>query len=320
MNKNFKTSGLTEAAMITGILVILAYMSSFFSIVTFFYPLPAVLLAKRKGFKYSAMSLLAADILVSILLGFQTGVVFFILYTPLSLSFIYCILKNMNAEKTVLVSSTIYMISFVLLILLMQIFLNINFVQTLVETINESIDITKDMVLTMNTQRNNQQLDEVLLNMDNMKEVMSNNLKLLLPTFVILASVAVSFTNYFVVSKLSRRFSIEINQIKDFGHISLPRTFFLSMAALLLISYLFVFLKVNISAVQYNLFMITIIGMFIQGFAVLKFFLNKLRTNKIFRILIMICVFIYPIFSEILVLLGMIDLIFDLRRIRNNVV
>lgn len=40
MNRNPKTSNITEAAMITGMLVIIAYLSSFITIVMFFIPLP----------------------------------------------------------------------------------------------------------------------------------------------------------------------------------------------------------------------------------------------------------------------------------------
>jgi len=49
MNRNNKTSSITEAAMIAGILVIIAFLSSFISMATLFYPTPAIILAKRRG-------------------------------------------------------------------------------------------------------------------------------------------------------------------------------------------------------------------------------------------------------------------------------
>ncbi|MDF2616275.1 MAG: putative rane protein [Sedimentibacter sp.] len=117
MNRNFKTSSITESAMITGILVILAYLSNFFSLVMFFYPTPAIILAKRKGLKYAALSLMASDILVSMLLGIQTGMIFLILYTPLAIALAYGVCKDDDANKTILYGSAAYMVSFVVLIL-----------------------------------------------------------------------------------------------------------------------------------------------------------------------------------------------------------
>lgn len=89
MNRNPKTSNITEAAMITGMLVIIAYLSSFITIVMFFYPTPAIILGKRKGLKYSALALTASDLIISMLLGLQTGLIFFLLYTPFALALTY---------------------------------------------------------------------------------------------------------------------------------------------------------------------------------------------------------------------------------------
>ena len=117
MNRNNKTSSITEAAMIAGILVIIAFLSSFISMATLFYPTPAIILAKRRGIKYTGLSLLAADIIISILLGATTGFMYFILYTPFSLALAYGAYRDESANKTLLYGTAAYMISFVVLIL-----------------------------------------------------------------------------------------------------------------------------------------------------------------------------------------------------------
>ncbi len=48
MNRNFKTSSITESAMITGILVILAISVKLFSLVMFFYPTPQLFWLKGR--------------------------------------------------------------------------------------------------------------------------------------------------------------------------------------------------------------------------------------------------------------------------------
>ncbi|MDD2396987.1 MAG: DUF2232 domain-containing protein, partial [Tissierellia bacterium] len=117
MNRNSKTSNITESAMITGILVIIAYLSSFITLLMFFYPTPAIILGKRKGLKYSILALIASDLIISMLLGVQTGLVFLILYTPLAVALTYGICRDEDANKTILFGTAAYMISFVLYIL-----------------------------------------------------------------------------------------------------------------------------------------------------------------------------------------------------------
>ena len=99
MNRNLKTSNITESAMITGILVIIAYLSSFITLLMFFYPTPAIILGKRKGLKYSLLSLIASDLIISMLLGLQTGLVFLILYTPMALALTYGVCRNEEAVR-----------------------------------------------------------------------------------------------------------------------------------------------------------------------------------------------------------------------------
>ncbi|WP_313370558.1 DUF2232 domain-containing protein, partial [Sedimentibacter sp.] len=146
MNRNYKTSSITESAMITGILVIISYLSSFFSVIMFFYPAPAIILAKRKGLKYAGLSLIASDLIISMLLGVQTGLIFFILYTPLAIALAYGICKDKEANRTILYGTASYLISFVILIFLMDLIIGVNFIQQLKDIYSESFEMMKEML------------------------------------------------------------------------------------------------------------------------------------------------------------------------------
>lgn len=317
MNRNFKTSSITESAMITGILVILAYLSNFFSLVMFFYPTPAIILAKRKGLKYAALSLMASGILVSMLLGIQTGMIFLILYTPLAIALAYGVCRDEDANKTILYGSAAYMVSFVVLILIMNAVMGINFVQQMTEMYDESINIMKEMVSNMPAGTNTAGTEEMLKTFDQMGTTMNYIITNVFPAILIVASVITSYINYLVASKFARRFSISIRQHEGLSYFSFPKTFMAAMAGLLILSFVLNLFKINVNLIQVNLFMIVFAAMFFQGFAVLKFFLMRSGINKTLRTIILAMVLLLSGgFAQMLAVVGLVDLAIDLRKIK----
>lgn len=323
MNRNNKTSSITEAAMITGILVVIAFISSFISITMFFYPTPAIILAKRKGIKYAGLSLLAADIIISILLGVTTGFMYFILYTPFSLALAYGVYRDESANKTLLYGTAAYMVSFVALILFMDAFMGINFVEQLKTAYMEGYNMTEKMLSNMPEGMSTKSIDEALKTLGSFREATNFMLSNLFPAMVVSVSVVASYINYLIAEKFSRRFSININKFVKLSHFSFPRTFMIAMAALLLISYLLSALKINVGVIQLNLFNLVFLAMVLQGFAVIKFFLEKSQMSRSFKTLAMFIViymtFLYSGMILIVVLAGLVDLAIDLRRINKAV-
>ena len=317
MNRNFKTSSITESAMITGILVILAYLSSFFSAIMFFYPTPAIILAKRKGLKYAALSLIASDILISMLLGIQNGLIFLLLYTPLAVALAYGVCRDEDANKTILYGSAAYMVSFVVFILLMNAVMGINFVQQMTEMYDESINIMKEFVSGSPAGMNSANVEEMLKTFDDMGTTMNYIITNVFPAIMVVSSVITSYINYLVASTFARRFSINIKQHEGLSYFSFPRSFMISMAGLLIFSYVLNLLNINVTAIQVNLFMIIFAAMFFQGFAVLKFYLMKSHMSRTLRTIILVVVlFMSAGLAQMLAVFGLVDLAIDLRKIK----
>lgn len=323
MNRNTKTSNLTEAAMITGILVIIAFISSFISIVMFFYPTPAIILAKRRGIKYSALALLAADLIITILLGVTTGFIYLVLYTPFSLALAYGVYRDEKANKTLLYGAAAYMVSFVLLILATDAIMGVNFVEQLKTAYQEGYEMTEKMISNMPAGINSEQVDEALKQLDAYREVSDFMLSNLFPAMVVMISLIASYINYLVAEKFARRFSININKHVKLSYFTFPRTFVIAMAALLLISYLFALMKINVRVIQLNLFNLVFIAMVLQGFAVIKFFLDKSQMTKAVKTLAMFMIvymmLIYGGMVLIIALAGLVDLSIDLRKLNKAV-
>lgn len=317
MNRNLKTSSITEAAMISGILVVIAYLSSFFSILMFFYPTPAIILGKRKGFKYSVLALIASDMIVSMLLGVQTGLVFLIMYTPLAVALTYGVCNDEDANKTILFGSAAYMISFVVFILLLNSIMSINLVEQIAEIYNESLAMTKEIFTNIPEGLNTGQMDQVIKNIEDTLPMINYIITNVFPAIMIAASVTTSYVNYLVASKFARRFSISLRQHEGLGYFSFPRNFMIVMAALLLVSFLLSTLNINVAIIQLNLFMLTYMAMLLQGVAVLKFYVDKNISNKFLKVLLIIMIVLMSMnFSMLYSILGLIDLTVNLRKIK----
>lgn len=320
MNRNLKTSNITESAMITGILVIIAYLSSFITLLMFFYPTPAIILGKRKGLKYSVLSLIASDLIISMLLGLQTGLVFLILYTPLAVALTYGVCRNEEANKTILFGSAAYMISFVLYILLLNYIMGINFIERIAEIYEQSFETTRGLFNNIPDQLRTEQIEQYINDIEKMAPMMNYIVTNVFPAVLIVASVVTSYINYMVASKFAVRFSINVKQHEGIAYFSFPRNFMISMAGLLLLSFLLRLLNINVGIIQMNLFIIVFMAMLLQGVAVLKFFVDKSRMGKFARNLLLVFIILMSInFSIAYAVIGLIDLTVNLRKINRAV-
>lgn len=320
MNRNLKTSNITESAMITGILVIIAYLSSFITLLMFFYPTPAIILGKRKGLKYSLLSLIASDLIISMLLGLQTGLVFLILYTPMALALTYGVCRNEEANKTILFGSAAYMISFVLYILLLNYIMGINFIERVAEIYEQSFETTRGLFNNIPDQLRTEQIEQYINDIEKMAPMMNYIVTNVFPAVLIVASVVTSYINYMVASKFAVRFSINVKQHEGIAYFSFPRNFMISMAGLLLLSFLLRLLNINVGIIQMNLFIIVFMAMLLQGVAVLKFFVDKSRMGKFARNLLLVFIVLMSInFSIAYAVIGLIDLTVNLRKINRAV-
>jgi uncharacterized protein YybS (DUF2232 family) len=320
MNRNLKTSNITESAMITGILVIIAYLSSFITLLMFFYPTPAIILGKRKGLKYSLLSLIASDLIISMLLGLQTGLVFLILYTPMALALTYGVCRNEEANKTILFGSAAYMISFVLYILLLNYIMGINFIERVAEIYEQSFETTRGLFNNIPDQFRTEQIEKYISDIEKMAPMMNYYVTNVFPAFLIVASIIISYINYIVASKFAVRFSINVKQHEGIAYFSFPRNFMISMAGLLLLSFLLQLLNINVVIIQMNLFIIVFMAMLLQGAAVLKYFIDKSRMGKFARNLLLVIIVLMSInFSIVYAVIGLIDLTVNLRKINRAV-
>ncbi|MPN05744.1 hypothetical protein SDC9_152997 [bioreactor metagenome] len=153
---------------------------------------------------------------------------------------------------------------------------------------------------------------------------MISMISMIFPAMLIISSVITSYVNYIFASKFANRFKIKIKEHEGLGYFSFPRTFMVAMAVMLLISYMLSVLKINVNAIQLNLFIIMYFAMYLQGIAVIKMYLINRRISKSMQnfltiMVVFMSLFVYAGATVLIALLGLVDLTVDLRKLNKIV-
>lgn len=312
MSRNVKTSRLTEAAVITGILVIFAMVGNFvFPFIDFIYPLPALLLAKRYDYKAAIMALTSAGLIILTILGLQMGLYYIVLYTPMAAVMGYFISKDKKPYKAILFGGATYLLSFLTLLLILQSFMGLNLVDYIRETFVESMKIQESMFSRFSG------MTEQLQATKNMYELMMKTIVLLLPAVILLSSISMTVINYIALEKMGKRLGVEVLPLGDFSNFRLPGN--ISIGILIILGGTYLITKTNFAnsdALSANILFIFQILFFIQGLAVVKFLMNKYKISKAMRVLLTIIIFINSILTSVVALIGLGDSLFDVRKIK----
>jgi uncharacterized protein YybS (DUF2232 family) len=314
LNRNLKTKRLTDAALTTSILAIFAMIGSFlFPYIDFIYPLPAILLAKRQDWKISALALVAASIIIFILTGMvQTSLYYLVLYTPMAAVMCYFISKDDRPWKSIIFGGVAYLLSFVVMILLMQAFIGVDFVDQIRETFIEGMNIQESLF------SNFEGMEDQLEATRTMYETMMEAMVLLMPGIIIISALAMSSINYMASVRMGRRLKVKIVPIGRFSHFRLPNNIAIGILIFMGGTYIISITNfINSDALTANLVFMFQIMFFIQGLAVVRYMMDRYKVSKLLRVIFMI----FIIFNSYLMLattfLGLFDQMLDFRKLKN---
>lgn len=313
MNRNTKTSSLTEAAMICGILVIMAMLSNYiFPFIDFFFPVPALIFSKRRGFKYSSLAIVAASIIITFILGPLNGMLYLIIYTPMAIAMSYLIDKDKKASKILLGGTVVVLISIIISLFILEKVVGVGITQQITTYIKEMFDIQENI---MNIIGNSEQIGLIKETSETITELLVN----LFPVAIMTLSIALAYINYVAAQKLALRFKIELKQLKDIAFFSLPRYFMISIGIFLMLSYVLSrFDFPNMQIIMTNILVIAQFALLLQGIALAKFYMILKRVNGFIRLIIFFFIIFNPIIVGIMITLAIADLLFDFRKLRTR--
>lgn len=312
MNLNSKTTRITETAITTALMAVFAIIGfNIFPIILILYPIPFIIMGVRHGTKFNISALVASSILIGILTDVLTGIFIFLIFGLLSISITFMINKKYRASQILMVSIAVSLICTVISIGIVGYISGVSFLDqmnaSLKDTVALQMEIIKDMGFSSYEQ-------------SQIKELLKNTVDymiIVIPATIIISSAFISYINYWVATAILRRLGHKTIIIPRFMDFRLPSNIILGVAVIFIASYTLKFLKLlYYETIFINVVILAFVVFFIQGLAVILYYMNKGKMNKVTRGILVILILISFPFSLIVSLLGLLDTIINFRKIK----
>lgn len=313
MNKkeNIKEN-IIEAAIVTFIMVFyIVYGINFFPLLILFIPVPFIVLGVRNGLYSNILSILLTSIIVELILGDTIGASLVFVLAPLSIAINYCIKKRKDSKQTVLISVISFLVPFMILLILGIKIADIDLISEMDAAFTEymamQIDGLKEMGLTNH---------KILKIMDQV-ESGYNEIIMLIPSLISVFSLFITYINYLLAGIVLRKMGYELIKRPRLSKFKLPSNVLLGVGIMLLAGFIFIWLDIqNSQALLLNITFLIGIMFMIQGLAVFDFFLKKIKMKLVFRIILIVLSIVFLPMGSLIIFLGILDSIFDMRKLR----
>lgn len=300
-------------AVVIGISLLMMIGLYIFPVIIFLFPLAFIVIGVKYNITNSFIGILITSFLIGISVDIISGVMILAIFGPMALYIADSIGKRKKSIEIIVPSTIIFFLSTILVFIMLKDYSAVSLVEQLEENImmytEMQMDIIGDMELT----------NIESFRIRSLADDMYNYIISILPSILIVLSVFISYINYYFSIIILRRLGLAIRENPRFSKFSLPNNFIMGS----LVMFLIVYLLRNIEYIPYdmiylNLIVLVISLLFIQGLSVLDYLLIRLRLNTIFRLIIIgLIIFTSPIITFI-VIVGVVDIIFDFRKLRRR--
>lgn len=256
------------------------------------WPVPIVYLVQKK----ESSSVITVIVIAALINGFLFGTIMGLM-TVIGFGLVGFVIGNVIKEglspiKTLIAAVVTVIISQALIFYVSSGMLNLNY-QTLLQQAIESISSEFD-----------QQSVEQLLT------AQISLIRLIFPALLAISASITGILNYYVSAWYLRRRGLNIELYKVISHWYFPRW---TLSILIVISLL---LTSNPVFLNLNIFMFFLA--FLQGFAVLMYYLSTKSSSFLLKSFMIFLIFIFPPVPIALILLGLLDMWFNFRKQTNQ--
>lgn len=299
-----------DMALVIGMSICAILGIHYIPIILILFPTPFIILGMKNGVSRNIMNMVVTFIIIGIADSIKYGFFLLIIFLPITILLFYLIKKKKN-NMEILGSSTIVFFISILIILGIINITGIDFVNELEMRVEQVIEGQIESIENMNLNSY-----EFLKERDLLEEKYKLSL-LIIPSALFMISMIISYLNYLLISLILKKMEINIINIPKFSRFRLPNNIILGI--IIMFVGVFIIEKMNIgysNAIIINL--ITLIGsMFsIQGLSVVDFYLSRFNIFPAIRFIICIMLLFNSSMVLILTMIGFIDSIFDLRKIK----
>ncbi|ERI92119.1 hypothetical protein HMPREF1982_02659 [Clostridiales bacterium oral taxon 876 str. F0540] len=326
-NKTHSAKSTVEAGLISAIIVVLMLITGYIPMIAFvgtlILPIPVAILYLRHNFKVTLTAIVVSVIITAMLFNPIQAVLSALSFGFTGMIFGYSIRKNKSAGFIILVltlaSLLAIVLNFVLTILVIQKTSFTGFFVTIVNQFNDAMKETIPMVkeIYARSGMTEEQINQALSMFNTLTPQYILNF---LAAGFIIQSIISSFVNYAVSKAVLKRFGYELKKFKPFTEFYINSF----IGALIVMPVpLGVLLSAKNIAIGKPILVsgqvIMQLAFLLVGVSVVSYYLkNRFKLNNALIVLIDIFLAFNPTFGTILIYLGLIDMMFDFRKINPN--
>ncbi|MTI46225.1 DUF2232 domain-containing protein [Sporosalibacterium faouarense] len=308
MNLGEKTRAIAETSITTTLMVAFALIGLYFiPTVIIFFPIPFIVIGVRHGTKYNILALIASSLLIGVLTNLIIGLLMFITFGFLSISFSYMLKRKFKQNNVLIFSFGVALVSILLSITMFDVISGTSLIESMEGYLND--------VLTMQVE-GLKGLDISSYELSQMEDYMKSlfdYMLVLFPFFILTSAIVTTYVVYWGAVVVLRRFGYKNITLAKFKLFNLPKHIILGSVIMILGSIIIKYIKVlYFESIFINITAIIIFVFFLQGLAVIIYFMDKFKLNKVLKVILVILAIIN---SAVISLVGLIDVLFNLRKL-----
>ncbi|OFI05380.1 hypothetical protein CLOACE_17570 [Clostridium acetireducens DSM 10703] len=320
--KNYKSKALTEAGLITALVVMLSLINSYVPVFSmlgnFLIPIPFAVLYLRQDKFMTFGSVFASAFLMAMLYNPIEGILASVIFGLTGITLGFCIKKNKSMFFTIASLAFVSIIGtlfrFVIYIILINKQSVASFVNELLKLFNSSINESIKFYTNMGVDTNTLEPIKEYLKLFTPELILS-----VIPAFIILSSIISGYLNYILSYSILKKLGYNMKNLVSFRNIYVN-----SKTGAIIGIFLLVGVILNRYNVPYSNYIVNSTGvimkfvLMIDGLSLAVYYMvNKFHISKAFITFIIIFVAFSPI-SILLFYLGLMDIIFDFRKLDPN--
>lgn len=266
----------------------------------------------QNGLSEGLTNMVVTVAIIAIIESINIGIFFAIGFIPFTVIISILIKKRERNLKIIGYSAMSIFLSALVIMVLAKV-MGIDVVKTIENIFREPVDMQLEVLKNMGLSNYEFFTRKELLE-DRYKYIL-----LILPSTFLILSAIVSYINYMLSGIILDKLGIKLVNMPKLSRFSLPNNIIFGVILMVGVTFLSGSLGFSYyETVFVNISVIIMLGFFLQGLAVADYFLNKLKFKPIFKILIYASFILTQAFTSILTIVGLIDIIFDIRKIKRK--
>lgn len=315
MNPRSRTRSITETGIVAAIgalATIMGYYVPFLNIFLIFTAIPFAIITLRNGISFGIAGAVIASVIVAMATNPISALITLISSGISGIFLGIVVQKKLKAWPAIVVTTlatlfSLYL-SYYVVLPLTGMDLNLQLDQMIAE-----MKVTMEaMQSSFNTDPAAAQQSAELL------ESYTRNMKLLIPSAIVVSALASAAANYLLMRAILRRMGMELVAMQPFREFRLPGSVFFGMLIMIVLSYLADYFKlIQSEALLANVYMVFSMAFVIQGAAVIVYFFKRVPGQRLLKWLLVILL-VFTGGTIYLSLLGMTDVMLNFRKRYEN--